>query len=85
MTSFASLEGEVLLIKFTEIHGLDPGRNPFAGVVTEPHTALVIAQDAPLRTEYGTVVQFCTEGTVSAGFFNFFPEQHMVHLISHNN
>ena len=85
MTSFISLEGEVLLIVFAEIHGLGPGGDPFAGIVAESHASLIIVQDASFGTENGTIVQFCAEDAVSAGFFDFFPEQHMVHLISHNN
>ena len=70
------LERKILLIVFAEIHGLCPNRNPFAGIIFETHTSLIIRTNAFLGAEDGTVIQFGTVDAVGAGSFDFLPKQH---------
>lgn len=85
MTSNLVLEGEILLIVFAEVHGFGPMGNALAGIVTKPHASRIIAANAALGAKDGIVIQFCAERAVGAGFFDFFSEEHLVRLFSHNN
>ena len=84
MTSNLVLEGEILLIVFAEVHGFGPMGNALAGIVAKAHTALVIVSNAPLSTEDRSIIQLRTEGTIGTGFLDFFSEEHMLRLFSHD-
>lgn len=79
-----NLKRKIFLVIFTEIHSLCPNRNPFAGVIFETHTPLVISPDALLGAEDGAIIQFGTVDAVGAGMFDFLSKQHCVRLFSHN-
>ena len=77
-------EGEIFLIILTEIHGLCPEGDPFAGIIFELHATAVIHADTTLGTKDTAVIQFCAIKAVSAGFCDLFSEKHERRLVSHD-
>lgn len=76
------LQRKVLLIVFIKIQRFCFRRDPLIGIIRELPALAVQRNNAFFNAENLLIIQFGAVSTISAGFYNLFPKQQSISLIS---